>query len=96
MPKGINMPPGIGVQGIGDDCITYGDTLTITFKEAGFFGSAPSGVFNPDLPMGLFVAGQTITATAPNTDKEVIMAFCDLGSHPGFYFEKLRIRSSCP
>ena len=90
------MPPGVVVEKVIDDCMTHGDTLTITFKDAGFFASAPSGVFAPDLPIGFFPAGKIIGPfTAPNTDKDVILCFFDFGAHFGLYIEDLKIAASC-
>jgi hypothetical protein len=98
MKKGINMPPNVTIasQGIFKACITYGDELEITFREAGFFGAGPSGVFTPDLPIRFCHAGETIKGfNAPKTDKDLILCFFDFGANFGLYIVDLQVRVEC-
>ena len=97
MTKGITMPPGtLRAEGVTEECIEHGETLTITFTDAGFFGSVPTNVFAPNLPIGFFPAGAQIEAIAPNNDKDVALCFFDCAAHFGLYLVGLQIRATCP
>ncbi|HEY1985523.1 MAG TPA: hypothetical protein VGG85_08940 [Terracidiphilus sp.] len=59
-----------------EDCVTYGDKVTLEFDEVGVFEWCGDGdEFDPTLPQGLMAAGAKKDSDAPDYDAEVDWAF---------------------
>lgn len=77
----IHFPPG----GLDDrkivtfsTCLQWGEDLTVTFGDPGFFACTTPGCFVPDLPAGNFVAGSGIGPyDAVSHDATAILIFFD-------------------
>jgi hypothetical protein len=74
----IPMPPDGMITARGET-IPYPDTITITFKDPGVFGIAPSGVFTSNIPMAVFCKGDTLVLTPKaNKNADAYLVFVDL------------------
>ncbi len=92
----IPMPPtGVAIRKI-ESCLEYQDTLYIDFKDTGFFGSFEDGIFEPDLPTGLFFKNSSIGPFKPvKNDTSVDLFFLDMEKGRG-YLDTVNIKTTCP
>ena len=77
-------------------CTEYGKDFYIDFNDAGVLGRLEDGVFNPDVPPGHYVAGQSIGPFRPvknNTSLDLV--FVDDTDGKG-YLDTVEIQSTCP
>ena len=61
-------------------CVEYeNDPLTITFTDTGMIFPTATGIFNPDIPYGIYKKGDTIGPYQPVKGKKgVVVYFGDL------------------
>jgi len=100
MPK-IQYPPGGGL-GAGpetdfDTCVAYcNDPLFIEFVNPGSITPTDTGIFTPDLPAGVFGAGDVIGPYYPvANDTKITVDYLDKKTN-NFYKNHITIQTSCP
>jgi hypothetical protein len=66
-----------------DTCVEYlNDPLTITFTDTGMIFPTATGIFSPDLPIGIFTAGVTIGPYTPvSNNKQLVVYYKDFKSN---------------
>ncbi len=81
MPNVPYPPGGFVKKGTGNfnTCVEYqNDPLTITFNDPGMIFPTATGIFKPDLPTGIFAAGDKIGPYLPvSNNKQLVVYFQD-------------------
>lgn len=97
-PKTIYYPPTgtMGKTSTEHDCLAYGDQLTIVFTQSGnlSYNEAPSGSFNPALPMGNFLVNNVIGPYVADSHNHTVNVTFAYGGNTET--DVIKIKASCP
>lgn len=92
----IPMPPPAVAERHHKYCLPFGEDLYIDFIATGYFGPVEDGIFNPDIPAGLFPAGSSIGPfKARHNNTEVDLVFIEPGPPVLGFLETVQIKTRC-